>query len=544
MTTKWWQSAIGYQIYPRSFQDSNADGIGDIPGITSRLPFLKWLGVDFIWLNPIYQSPNIDNGYDISDFQRIAPEYGTLQDLRTLIKSAHQYHIRIIMDLVVNHTSDQHDWFKQARTSRDNPYHDFYIWQKNVNNKAPNDWTNFTDDSVWTYNELTNEWYFHLFATEQPDLNWENKKVRVAIIKMINWWADQNIDGFRLDALSHLKKASFDTPQSKNDHKFDIFVNNRGIEKFLSLLHQTFQSRHLMTVGEAGGVHADTAKKWTGPDGFIDMIFELEHQVRQTQIPPRADLGQLLRILTYWETFLNDQGWLGLYLENHDQPRSMTVYADNNVDAAKALATLLLTLRGTPFIYQGQELGMTNIIFTSSEQIDDLSTLKNYEQLIAHGRSPDAALTETTSWSRDNARTPIQWSNFGFSDNAVDMTKSWLITNPNTTVLNYHNAILDPESLLHCYRELIAIRQADTVLQTGTFKVLSTRQDNMLVFTRYTSTEQRLIIVSLSQYNQNISLPDFMSSQKWKIIFSTQSSIPKISKTITLKPYQAVILRK
>lgn len=303
----WWQSAIGYQIYPRSFQDTNHDGIGDLQGIIKRLPYLKWLGIDFIWLNPIYTSPNVDNGYDIADFQNIASEYGTLSDFKTLIAAAHKQDIRVIMDLVVNHTSNQHAWFKAAKTSRTNPYHDFYIWQPNYNHQPPNNWTNFTGDSVWTYNQATDEWYFHLFAPEQPDLNWENPSVQTEIINMITWWSEQNIDGFRLDALSHLKKVSFEIPQPTGEHQFDIFANNPGIEKFLKRLHDTFKSLHLMTVGEAGGVHADTARNWTGPQGFIDMIFELEHQSRQSDVPPRADINHLLASLITWEEQLNSR---------------------------------------------------------------------------------------------------------------------------------------------------------------------------------------------------------------------------------------------
>ncbi len=422
-TPPWWQSAIGYQIYPRSFQDTNHDGIGDLQGIIKRLPYLKWLGIDFIWLNPIYTSPNVDNGYDIADFQNIAPEYGTLSDFKMLIAAAHKLDIRVIMDLVVNHTSNQHAWFKAAKTSRTNPYHDFYIWQPNHHHQPPNNWTNFTGDSVWTYNEATDEWYFHLFAPEQPDLNWENPSVQTEMINMITWWSEQNIDGFRLDALSHLKKVSFETPQPTGEHQFDIFANNPGIEKFLKRLHDTFQSLHLMTVGEAGGVHADTARNWTGPQGFIDMIFELEHQSRQSEVPPRADINHLLSSLTTWQTQLNSQGWLGLYLENHDQPRSLTVYGDNKPLAAKSLATLLLTLRGTPFIYQGEELGMTNMPFTSPDQIDDPPTYHDFQRFKSTGMTTDLALKKATSWSRDNARTPMQWTKFGFSDNASDAKK-------------------------------------------------------------------------------------------------------------------------
>lgn len=537
----WWRSAIGYQIYPRSFQDSNHDGIGDLKGITSRFPYLKWLGVDFIWLNPIYTSPNIDNGYDIADFQNVASEYGTLDDLKTLINSAHQQNIRVIMDLVVNHTSNQHFWFQEAQTSRDNPYHDFYIWQPNHNDQAPNNWTNFTGDSVWTYNQATDEWYFHLFAPEQPDLNWENQSVQTEIIKIITWWSEQNIDGFRLDALSHLKKMPFDTLQSTDDYQFEIFANNPGIEVFLSLLHQTFQSLHLMTIGEAGGVHADTAKFWTGSQGFIDMIFELEHQVRQTQVPPRANRNHLLTRLTAWENTLNTDGWLGLYLENHDQPRSITVYGNDNPLAAKSLATLLLSLRGTPFIYQGEELGMTNMLFTTPDQIDDPPTYHDYQRFLAAGISTDVALKQATSWSRDNARTPMQWTNFGFSDNELNSKNTWMVTNPNTTFLNYQKNRQDPKSVLNYYHKLIHLRRKDEVLKSGSFQSYDIGHPDILIFTRYLLPDKRLILINLASTPQSISIPHSILSENWHTIISTIEPTPEISPTMQLQPFQSII---
>lgn len=537
----WWQSAIGYQIYPRSFQDTNHDGIGDLQGIIKRLPYLKWLGIDFIWLNPIYTSPNVDNGYDIADFQNIASEYGTLSDFKTLIAAAHKQDIRVIMDLVVNHTSNQHAWFKAAKTSRTNPYHDFYIWQPNYNHQPPNNWTNFTGDSVWTYNQATDEWYFHLFAPEQPDLNWENPSVQTEIINMITWWSEQNIDGFRLDALSHLKKVSFETPQPTGEHQFDIFANNPGIEKFLKRLHDTFKSLHLMTVGEAGGVHADTARNWTGPQGFIDMIFELEHQSRQSDVPPRADINHLLSSLTTWEEQLNSQGWLGIYLENHDQPRSLTVYGDNNPLAAKSLATLLLTLRGTPFIYQGEELGMINMPFTSPDQIDDPPTYHDFQRFKSAGIATDLALKKATSWSRDNARTPMQWTKFGFSDNAADSKKTWLVTNPNTTTCNYQEDKENPDSILNYYRRLIDLRRHDDTLKSGDFKLITMEKTNILVFTRNSTDSQRLIVINLSDTPQTISLPEQLLNKGWQPLIATINPIPEISQSIHLQPFQSII---
>ncbi len=540
-TLPWWKTAIGYQIYPRSFQDSNNDGIGDINGIINHLAYLKWLDIDFIWLNPIYKSPNIDNGYDISDFQDISEDYGTIEDFKKLLDEAHKLNIRVIMDLVVNHTSDQHRWFQEARKSKDNPYHNFYIWRDNINDTRPNDWENFTNDSVWELNEATNEWYFHLFSPQQPDLNWENPKVQHKIIDMINWWADQNIDGFRLDALSHLKKSNFDVPQPVGNDKFSIFSNNQGIDEYLDLLHQTFAKRNLMTVGEAGGVHSDTARIWTGQVGFIDMIFELEHQVRQSTIPPRAERESFLTILANWQEALNKQGWLGLYIENHDQPRAITVYGANTQPAGKVLATLLLTLRGTPFIYQGQELGMTNMHFPSPEDINDVATQDNYERLVLTGLSVKNALTEATSWSRDNARTPMQWSKYGFSQSDEAKKESWILTNTNSVSINLHNELIDNQSMLHYYRRLIHLRRHDAVLQTGDFKLIKTKIKNILIFIRQIADQKRLIMLNLDDKPLSIVLPDSIFLETWWPIISSSGPFTKINPKMTLLPYQAMI---
>jgi len=542
MTNPWWQTAVGYQIYPRSFQDSNHDGIGDLPGITQHLADLKWLGVDFLWLNPIYQSPNIDNGYDISDFQAIDPEYGTWADFETLLTQAHAHDLRVIMDLVVNHTSDQHRWFQEARQNKTSPYHDYYIWQDNVDGTPPNNWTNFTDDSTWAYNEATDEWYFHLFAPEQPDLNWENAQVQTEIITMINWWADQKIDGFRLDALSHLKKVPINTPQPTDvaEH-FSIFSNNPGIEVFLQKLHATFKERGLMTVGEAGGVHADTAAVWTGPSGFMDMIFELEHQSRASEFPPRADIAHLFDSLSEWETTLNQTGWLGLYLENHDQPRSITVYGDNHPTAAKALATLLLTLRGTPFIFQGQELGMTNVDFANVKQTDDPPVAETYNRSIAVGNTSVEALQQATSWSRDNSRTPYQWSKFGFGENATELDNSWLITNANTATINHVNELTDPASVLNYYHQMLQFRKNDVVLQTGRFKRIPTGSPKVFAYLRYLATEQRLILINLSDENVQMTLPAEISALAWNAVMNNAKVAPVVAEALMFSPYQAVV---
>ncbi|MDR3191398.1 MAG: alpha-glucosidase [Lactobacillaceae bacterium] len=545
MSIPWWQSAVGYQIYPRSFQDSNHDGIGDLPGITQHIPDLKALGVDFLWLNPIYQSPNVDNGYDIADFQAIDPAYGTWQDFETLLTTAHANDLRVIMDLVVNHTSDQHAWFQAARQSKTSPYHDYYIWQENIDGTPPNAWLNFTGDNTWAYNEATDEWYFHLFAPEQPDLNWENAQLQTEIIAMINWWADQKIDGFRLDALSHLKKVPFNTPQPVGDEQFSIFSNNPGIEVFLQKLHATFQARGLMTVGEAGGVHADTAAVWTGPSGFMNMIFELEHQSRASEFPPKADLAHLFNSFTEWQEALNQQGWLGLYLENHDQPRSITVYGDDQPLAAKALATLLLTLRGTPFIFQGEELGMTNVAFTEPEQIDDPPVRAAYEHLVATGVNPTEALNQATSWSRDNSRTPYQWTTNGFGNSAAERDTSWLLTNPNTTSLNHANQLQEPSSVLHYYQKLLAYRKHDLTLQTGRFKRITTNHDLVFAFLRYTDEATRLMFINLSDQPAKIKLPnDIATNSAWVPAISNTEALPPITATLELAPYQAGIYEK
>jgi len=369
----------------------------------------------------------------------------------------------------------------------------------------------------------------------------KNKRITHKIIDMINWWADQSIDGFRLDALSHLKKSNFNVFQPIGNDKFSIFSNNQGIDEYLDLLHQTFAKRNLMTVGEAGGVHSDTARIWTGQVGFIDMIFELEHQVRQSTIPPRAERESFLTILANWQEALNKQGWLGLYVENHDQPRAITVYGANTQPAGKSLATLLLTLRGTPFIYQGQELGMTNIHFPSPDDINDVATQDNYERLVLKGLSVKKALTEATSWSRDNARTPMQWSKFGFSQSNEAQKESWILTNTNSASINLHDELLDDQSILHYYRQLIHLRRHDAVLQTGDFKLIRTEIENILIFIRQIADQKRLIMINLDDKPLSIVLPDSIFLETWWPIICSSGPFTEINPKMTLLPYQAMI---
>lgn len=404
----WWQNAVGYQIYPKSFYDSNHDGIGDIAGIISKIPYIKSLGVNFVWLSPFFASPNIDNGYDISDYRAIDPQYGTLDDIFKMIDQFHRQDIRVVFDLVINHTSDQHRWFQEAKKSVDNPYHDFYIWRKPANGDVPNNWVSLFGGSAWTYNPATDEYYYHLFAKQQPDLNWENPQVHQAVTKIIDWWAQQGVDGFRLDAISHLKKDQ----RFENVTNQEAAMNNvPGIDKLLAGLSSDFKRNHLMTVGEAGGVPVSEAKRWVDPkSGYFDMIFQFDHvSFWEKFTVGQVDVAQLRDALTRWQTGLAENGWNALFLENHDLPRAVSYFGNDRryrQQSATSLAMMYLLMKGTPFIYQGQELGMTNVSFDKIDQFRDLDSKRFYREELAKGATPAETLLKSMSLTKVTSDIP------------------------------------------------------------------------------------------------------------------------------------------
>lgn len=536
----WWKNAVGYQIYPRSFKDSNHDGIGDLNGIREKLPYLKELGIDFIWINPIYASPNVDNGYDISDYQAIHEDFGTMEDFQALLNEAHNLNLKIIMDLVVNHTSDQHPWFLESKKSLDNPYRDYYHWADATREVPPNDWQSFFGGSTWTYNETTEQSYFHVFAKEQPDLNWKNPKVRHEIYQMIRWWLDLGIDGFRIDAISHIQKEPWDFKITEN--QWAPFMNVAGIELYLEELKAIFNEYNVMTVGEASGVPHQEATDWTGENGYFNMIFELEHCERIGTVgQQKGSIPHLKHSLNQWQTSLEADGWNALYLENHDTPRSVSVYGDDTPEAAKALATILLLLKGTPFIYQGQEVGMTNYPFSSIEEINAADTIHFYQTLLDQGMIDTEALAIAVNWSRDHSRTPFQWENAlhgGFST-----VEPWLRVNDNYPMINATQKDLENSSIFHYYQTLIRLRKQTDALIDGTFELLLPEHPTVFCYTRTTETERWLILVQLGREETTVSFPDSWDYAKWVEIIAN-SETKSLHSKLCLSNYEAHVYRE
>ncbi|MBZ2200440.1 glucohydrolase [Lentilactobacillus hilgardii] len=536
----WWQNAVGYQIYPKSFFDSNHDGIGDIQGIISKMPYIKSLGVNFVWLSPFFASPNIDNGYDVSDYQAIDPQYGTLDDIFEMIDQFHQNNIRVVFDLVINHTSDQHHWFKEAKKSVDNPYHDFYIWRKPVNGSVPNNWVSLFGGSAWEYNPATKDYYYHLFAKQQPDLNWENPKVHQAVAKIIDWWAERGVDGFRLDAISHLKK---DQRFKDVTNQEDAMNNVSGIDQLLANLSTDFKRNHLMTVGEAGGVPVEQAKRWVdSKKGYFDMIFQFDHvSFWEKFTVGKVDVAKLRVALTGWQNGLDNNGWNALFLENHDLPRAVSYFGNDQKfrsQSATALAMMYFLMKGTPFIYQGQELGMTNVDFNDINQFRDLDSQRFYREELAKGASPEEILVKLRAKSRDNARTPMQWNdqpNGGFSDH-----QPWISSNPNARYINVANEVEQPDSVLNFYRQLIHLRLKDPILLNGQYQLIETHDHQSFVYQREENHVGYLVITNLSDQPATVTISDRYQNRQLVLTNTTEK---QQSSTMALKPWAAYLYK-
>lgn len=536
-TKAWWKEAVGYQIYPASFMDSNGDGIGDLNGIREKLSYLKQLGIDFIWINPVYSSPFIDNGYDISDYQNILEKFGTMAEFDQLLAEAHLQGIKIIMDLVINHTSDQHEWFIESKKSLDNPYQDYYIWVDGTPENAPNDWQSIFGGSAWAYDEQTKQYYLHVFAKEQPDLNWESEKLKNELFSMIRWWLDKGIDGFRLDAISHVKKDEYSVKATENP--FSPFQNVSGIDEHLNELKDVFDDYDIMTVGEASGVSAEEGPEWVGADGYFDMIFEFDHiSIWKHEKEGKLDVINLKRALSAWQTALDGKGWNALYMENHDTPRSVSFFGDPEhywQKSAKAVAMMYFFLQGTPFIYQGQEIGMTNMPFTAIEQIDAVDSRRLYNQLLEEGKSPEEAIDIVADTTRDNSRTPMQWGSekyAGFSTN-----EPWLMVNPNYHTLNVEEQENDPSSILSFYKQMIRIRRENQGLIYGSFKEYLAEHDQLYVYERSFTDKNYLIIVNLTSEVAEYSLPNEVDVP-WELLLTNQEErvFERVGK---LDPYEA-----
>ena len=490
----WWKNAVLYQIYPKSFQDANGDGIGDLPGITARLDYLQTLGVDALWLSPIFASPQVDNGYDISDYRAVDPMFGTLDDLRALIRAADARGIGIVLDLVLNHTSDQHRWFQEAKKSKDNPCHDYYIWRDGTPDTPPNGMKATFGGPAWTWVPELGQYYFHQFAPQQPDLNWENPAVRRALYDMINFWISEGVAGFRLDVIDQIAKE----PDN------GITANGPRLMEFLRELNrETFGGKDLVTVGEAWGADLARARQYSAPDGSVfSMVFQFEQMVldqdgSKWKARPWA-LPELKASIAKWQQGLHGAGWNSLFWNNHDLPRIVSRWGDDGAhraDSAKALAVVLHGLQGTPYIYQGEELGMTNAPF-GPQDWRDLESLNAYRELCQAGTPPPQALAAVQRMARDNARTPMQWTagpNAGFTTGTP-----WMRVNPNYTAINAEAALADPGSVFYTYRKLIALRKANPVFAAGDFKLLCPGDTQVFAYLRRGGGQTMLVAANLS----------------------------------------------
>ncbi|HDY7846729.1 alpha-glucosidase [Vibrio vulnificus] len=537
MENKWWHDAVVYQIYPRSFCDSNNDGIGDLNGIISKLDYLKTLGVNVLWLSPVYKSPMDDNGYDISDYQDIAAEFGTMADMQNLLAQAKARDIRIVMDLVVNHTSDEHPWFVEARKSKDNPYRDYYIWRDaKPDGSVPDDQGSIFGGSAWQWDEATQQYYFHLFSKRQPDLNWENPKVQQEVHKMMNWWIDQGIGGFRLDVIDLIGK------------EIDKGITGNGprLHPLLQEMNRaTFGDKDLLTVGETWGATPEIAKLYSDPERHeLSMVFQFEHITLTWQHgdkwnPIPLDLKQFKHVLTKWQTELSNQGWNSLFWNNHDLPRVVSKYGDDKryrVESAKMLATALHFLKGTPYIYQGEEIGMTNVAFESLDQYKDIETLNFYKVKTESGVSHQHMMDAIHENSRDNARTPMQWSasqNGGFSQ-----AKPWIEVNPNYPEINVEQALADSDSIFYHYQKLIELRKEHPAIVYGDFTPLFAEHDSVFAYVRSHQDEQLLVINNFSDQDISIELPDNLQNKEVNCLIYNYDSLDMLGATLSLKPYQ------
>lgn len=545
MEKKWWKEAVAYQIYPRSFMDSNNDGIGDLQGIISKLDYLKDLGIDVIWICPVYKSPNDDNGYDISDYQDIMSDFGTMEDFNELLSEIHKRNMKIIIDLVINHTSDEHPWFIESRSSKQNPKRDWYIWREGKDNKEPNNWESIFKGSAWEYDENTKEYYLHLFSKKQPDLNWENEDMRNEIYKMINWWLDKGIDGFRVDAISHINKeeglVDMDNPDNlKYVPSFDKHMNIEGIHDYLrELKENTFSKYDIMTVGEANGVKAEQATDWVGEnDGKFNMLFQFEHIDLWNS--SEFNLPNLKKVWNKWQVNLENDGWNALFIENHDITRVVSSWGDDTrflKESAKALGLLYFMHKGTPFIYQGQEIGMTNVKFNDINEYDDIRSINEYNQLINQGMSPKDALEHIWNTSRDNTRTPMQWDdslNAGFSK-----SNPWIHVNPNYKYINVKEQLEDDDSILNFYKKMIKIKKSSECLIYGKYNLILEDDTNIFAYERILNDEKFLVICNLKSESSNYKYEKLTLKYENLILSNYNVDAHKDLNNFELKPWEA-----
>ena len=534
---KWWKNAVVYQIYPKSFKDSNGDGIGDLKGIISKIPYLGELGIGAIWLSPVCKSPQADNGYDISDYQDIDPMFGNVDDMEELIAEAKKYNIRIMMDLVLNHTSNKHRWFEEAKKSKDNPYHDYYVWRDGIEGIEPNDMKGVFGGSAWEWVPEIKQYYFHQFLPEQPDLNWDNPKVRREIYDMILWWMDKGVGGFRLDVIDQIAKE----PDKK------ITINGPRLQEYFhELSKETFQKGDLITVGEAWGADIERAKLYSNPDGSeFSMVFQFEHiGLDQQEGKEKWDLAplpfiKLKQIMTRWQKELHGCGWNSLFWNNHDLPRIVSRWGNDGefrVESAKMLAILLHGMQGTPYIYQGEELGMTNVKY-DIEDYRDVEIHNMYNERIAAGYTKEEVMRSIYAKGRDNARTPMQWNdteNAGFTDGTP-----WIKVNDNYNEINAKAQVNDPDSIFNCYKKLIQFRKEYSVLVDGDFDLLLENDENIFAYQR--KKDKQKIVVICNFFDKTIEMPLEDKVKDMKILIANYSEMEDAS---VLRPYEARIYIK
>ncbi len=560
MNKKWWKEAIVYQIYTRSFYDSNDDGIGDLKGIIQKLDYLKHLGIDVIWLCPVYESPNDDNGYDISNYYGVMSEFGTIEDLETLFSEVHKRGMKIIMDLVINHTSDEHKWFVESRVDINSDKRDYYIWRKAKNGSEPNNWKSYFGGSAWEYDRNTDEYYLHLFSKKQPDLNWLNPEVKEEIFSMMVWWLDKGIDGFRMDVINLLSKPEglgdserAVTPADRFVFDEDLYANQPGIHEILQEMNKKVLSRYdCMTVGETVNVTVETGLLYTEESrNELDMIFQFELMGIDTGKGGKWDvidwkLTDFIRILSKWQKELHGKGWNSLFLNNHDNPRAVSRFGDDGLyreKSAKMLATLTHTLEGTPYIYQGEEIGMTNVAFQSIDDYRDIETLNFYKEKVFEGNMDEKEIMQLIhKRGRDNARTPMQWDssrNAGFTS-----VIPWIKVNSNYKFINVESNIKDENSIFNFYRKLIKLRKENQVLIYGEYIPLLENSTGIISYIRKLEDDCVMIVMNFSNESSQFDIKSIPEHQEEELLLSNYASCDfNISEAFVLMPYEARVYR-
>ena len=553
MEKKWWKESVVYQIYPKSFKDSNGDGVGDIRGIIQKLDYLKELGVNVLWISPMLESPQDDNGYDISDYRRIYEEYGTMEDYEELLCEAHKRSIRILMDLVVNHTSDEHNWFIESRKSKDNPYRDYYIWKDPVNGKEPNNWGGAFGGSAWEYDPQTQMYYLHLFSKKQPDLNWENEKVRQEVYDMMKFWCEKGIDGFRMDVISMISKDQRFPDGEMNNGLYGDFgpycVHGPRVHEFLQEMNQKVLSKYdIMTVGETAGVTIEEAQKYAGDDrNELNMVFQFEHVESGCGdygkwTTAKYDFKEFKNIMIKWQEELQGKAWNSLFLGNHDRPRSVSRFGNDNPvyreTSGKMLATCIHMMQGTPYVYQGEELGMTNVYFDKLEDYRDIESINYFKEFTESGlMTPEHMMKCLMLRSRDNARTPMQWDDSkqaGFTEG-----EPWIKVNPNYKKINAAQQLEDPDSVFHYYQKLIRLRKEKDIIVYGEFEPLYREDEQIFAYTRKQDQEKLLTVCNFSDKNAEVEVPEEFKGAECLI---TNLGRKEFERKIVLNPYEAFVL--